>query len=178
MEKLLYSQLVSLCQKSYFILFLLLLSFVVSNWSLIGTFCYDTLSCPALCKCHPRGGLHSAQGLPENTMLTVQFTNMTSVSECHLNATPLLHRLCLYGNHLQSLSSQVHPSSAHVEPDRKQAEPADAFSHASTCRGRVQAKEIKLKINVLNKQKAGMVAKLTGEHREAQDEWRTNTMSH
>ena len=77
-----------------------------------------TLACPALCQCYPRraevvcAGVplteFPSEGLPANTtMLTIQYTNISSISELHLSATPLLEGLHLYSNHLSSLSPGV-----------------------------------------------------------------------
>ncbi|KAJ3606734.1 hypothetical protein NHX12_026253, partial [Muraenolepis orangiensis] len=76
------------------------------------------LACPPLCKCYARRAEvvcsevplteFPSEGLPaDTTMLTIQLTNITTVSERHLNATPLLEGLHLYSNHLQSLPSDL-----------------------------------------------------------------------
>ncbi|XP_012724558.2 leucine-rich alpha-2-glycoprotein [Fundulus heteroclitus] len=90
----------------------------VAAFLLLAYFCHSTVSCPALCKCYP-GRTEvvcnevpltefPTEGLPENTtMLTIQLTNITSISEHHLKATPLLRELHVYGNHLRSLSSRL-----------------------------------------------------------------------
>ncbi|XP_015225257.1 PREDICTED: leucine-rich alpha-2-glycoprotein-like [Cyprinodon variegatus] len=84
----------------------------------LASFCHCAVSCPALCKCYSERMEvvcsevplieFPTEGLPENTtMLTVQLTNITSLSEHHLKATPHLQELHLYGNKLQSLSSHL-----------------------------------------------------------------------
>ncbi|KAM4713131.1 uncharacterized protein FYW61_020256 [Anableps anableps] len=90
----------------------------VTAFLLLACFSHSGFSCPALCKCYPTrmevvcNGVplteYPIEGLPENTtMLTIQLTNITSISEHHLKATPLLQELHMYGNHLQSLSSHL-----------------------------------------------------------------------
>lgn len=109
-------------------------------------FCHGTLSCPALCKCYPRRAEvvcnevplteYPSEGLPKNTtMLTIQFTNITSISEHHLNTTPLLQELHLYSNHLQSLSSHLlrgvpQLNTLDLTGNKLAHLPADVFSHA------------------------------------------------
>ncbi|XP_075939726.1 uncharacterized protein LOC142941620 [Anarhichas minor] len=79
---------------------------------------HGALSCPPLCKCYHRRAEvvcnevplteYPSEGLSKNTtLLTIQFTNITSISEQQLNATPLLQGLHLYSNHLQSLSAHL-----------------------------------------------------------------------
>lgn len=109
-------------------------------------FSHGTLSCPPLCKCyHRRAELvcnevplteYPSEGLPKNTtMLTIQFTNITSISEQDLNATPLLKGLHLYSNHLKSLSSHLLRGVPHLDTldltgNKISDLPADVFSHA------------------------------------------------
>ncbi|XP_023270707.1 leucine-rich alpha-2-glycoprotein-like [Seriola lalandi dorsalis] len=109
-------------------------------------FCHGALSCPALCKCYSRRAEvvcnevplteYPSEGLPKNTtMLTIQFTNITSITEEHLKATPLLQGLHLYSNHLQHLSSNLLRGVQHLDTldltGNKLTElPADVFSHA------------------------------------------------
>lgn len=109
-------------------------------------FCHGTLSCPAPCKCYHRRAEvvcnevplteYPSEGLPKNTtMVTIQFTNITSISERHLNATPLLRGLHLYGNHLQSLSSHLlrgvpHLNDLDLTQNKLSDLPADVFSPA------------------------------------------------
>lgn len=109
-------------------------------------FSRGTLSCPALCKCYQRRAEvvcnevplteYPSEGLPENTtILTIQFTNITSISELHLNATPLLQELHLYGNHLQSVPSDVFRGVPHLNTldftgNKLSDVPAGVFHHA------------------------------------------------
>ncbi|CAL8315609.1 unnamed protein product [Lota lota] len=76
------------------------------------------LACPPLCKCYPRRAevvcaevpltQFPSEGLPANTtLLTIQYTNISAISEHHLSAAPLLEGLHLYSNHLRSLSPDV-----------------------------------------------------------------------
>ncbi|XP_045916628.1 leucine-rich alpha-2-glycoprotein-like [Micropterus dolomieu] len=110
-------------------------------------FCHGTLSCPALCKCYIRRAEvvcnevplteYPSEGLPKNTtMLTIQYTNITSISEQQVSATPLLQELHLYSNHLQSLSSHLlrgvpHVSTLDLTGNKLSDLPADVFSHAT-----------------------------------------------
>lgn len=98
--------------------FILAMKFCVPAFLFLAFFCHSSFSCPALCKCYPTSmevvcnevplTEYPSAGLPENTtMLTIQLTNITSISEHHLKATPLLKELHLYGNQLQSLSSHL-----------------------------------------------------------------------
>lgn len=112
----------------------------------LACFSHGALSCPALCKCYSRraevvcSGVplteYPSEGLPKNTtMLTIQFTNITSITEEHLNATPLLQGLHLYSNHLRHLSSNLLRGVPHLSTldltDNKLTElPTDVFSHA------------------------------------------------
>uniref|UniRef100_A0A3Q0RS05 LRRCT domain-containing protein n=1 Tax=Amphilophus citrinellus TaxID=61819 RepID=A0A3Q0RS05_AMPCI len=84
----------------------------------LACFCHGALSCPTLCKCYPRRNEvvcnevplteFPSEGLPENTtLLTIQFTNITSISKEHLNAIPMLQGLHLYSNQLHSLPSHL-----------------------------------------------------------------------
>lgn len=110
-------------------------------------FCHGTQSCPALCKCYHRRAEvvcheiplkeYPNEGLPKNTtMLTIQFTTITSISEQDLSATSLLKELHLYSNQLQNLSShllrgvpQLH--TIDLTGNKLSELPADVFSHAS-----------------------------------------------
>ncbi|KAG7508866.1 leucine-rich alpha-2-glycoprotein-like [Solea senegalensis] len=108
--------------------------------------CPVSLSCPALCKCYSRRAEvvcnevplpeFPSEGLPLNTtMLTIQFTNITSIAERHLNATPLLQGLHVYSNHLQHLSSDLlrgvrHLNTVDLTGNKISDLPADVFSHA------------------------------------------------
>ncbi|XP_053301749.1 leucine-rich alpha-2-glycoprotein [Pleuronectes platessa] len=109
-------------------------------------FCHGALSCPALCKCYSRRAEvvcnevplteFPSEGLPRNTtMLTIQLTNITSISERQLSATPLLQELHLFSNHLQHLSSNLlqgvpHLSTLDLTGNKLAELPADVFSHA------------------------------------------------
>ncbi|KAM7367790.1 hypothetical protein PAMP_014065 [Pampus punctatissimus] len=113
---------------------------------LMAYFCHGTLSCPALCKCYFKSvevvcnevplTEYPSEGLPKNTtLLTIQFTNITSISEHHLNTTPLLQGLHLFSNHLQSLSSHLLRGVPQLNTldltDNKLVHlPMDVFSHA------------------------------------------------
>ncbi|XP_071323573.1 leucine-rich alpha-2-glycoprotein-like isoform X2 [Trachinotus anak] len=123
----------------------------MNTWCALGLlwlacFCHGTLSCPALCKCYSRRAEvvcnevplteYPSEGLPKNTtMLTIQFTNITSITEQHLNATPLLQGLHLFSNHLQHLSSNLlrgvpHLNTLDLTGNKLSELPADVFSHA------------------------------------------------
>ncbi|XP_072217756.1 uncharacterized protein [Leuresthes tenuis] len=113
---------------------------------LLAYFCHGTFSCPASCQCYPRRTEvvcnavplteYPLEGLPESTtMLTIQFTNITSISERHLSATPLLQELHLFENQLQSLSSHLlrgvpHLHTLDLTRNKLSDLPADVFSHA------------------------------------------------
>lgn len=112
----------------------------------LACFCHGALSCPTLCKCYPRRNEvvcnevplteFPSEGLPENTtLLTIQFTNITSISKEHLNAIPMLQGLHLYSNHLHSLPSHLlrgvpHLSTLDLTGNKLSDLPADVFSHA------------------------------------------------
>nr|XP_015802899.2 leucine-rich alpha-2-glycoprotein isoform X2 [Nothobranchius furzeri] len=114
---------------------------------LLGHFSHETLPCPALCKCFPSRAEvvcnevplaeFPSEGLPDKTtMLTIQFTNITSLSEHQLNATPLLQELHLFRNQLQNLSSHLlrgvpHLHTLDLTGNQLSDIPADIFSHAS-----------------------------------------------
>ncbi|XP_060907397.1 leucine-rich alpha-2-glycoprotein-like [Labrus mixtus] len=109
-------------------------------------FCYGTLSCPALCKCYLRRSEvvcndvplteYPSEDLPENTtLLTIQFTNISSISEQYLNPTPLLQGLHLYSNHLQNLSPHLLRGvpllhTLDLTGNKLSELPVDVFSHA------------------------------------------------
>ncbi|XP_022045075.2 leucine-rich alpha-2-glycoprotein [Acanthochromis polyacanthus] len=109
-------------------------------------FCHGTLSCPASCKCYTKRAEvvcnevplteYPSEGLLKNTtLLTIQFTNITSISEQHLNTTPLLQGLHLYSNHLMSLSPHLlrgvpHLNTIDLTGNRLTDLPADVFSYA------------------------------------------------
>lgn len=112
-------------------------------------FLHGALCCPTLCQCYPRrhevvcSGVplteYPSEGLPEATaMLTIQFTNITSISERQLGATPLLEELHLYSNHLHSLSSHLlrgvpKLSTLDLTGNKLTSLPADVFSRAPRC---------------------------------------------
>ncbi|KAK2856136.1 hypothetical protein Q5P01_004871 [Channa striata] len=112
----------------------------------LACFCRGTTSCPALCTCFPQKAEvicsevpltdFPSEGLPENTtILTIQFTNITSISEQHLNSVPLLQQLHLYRNRLQSLPSHLLRGVPFLHTldltENKLTElPVDVFSHA------------------------------------------------
>ncbi|XP_047430520.1 leucine-rich alpha-2-glycoprotein-like [Mugil cephalus] len=123
----------------------------MSSWGVLAflwlaCFCRGTLSCPALCTCYHRRGEvicnevplteYPTVGLPKNTtLLTIQFTNITTISEEHLSATPLLQGLHLYSNRLQTLSPHLlrgvpHLNTLDLTGNKLGDLPADVFSHA------------------------------------------------
>ncbi|XP_008287336.1 leucine-rich repeat protein SHOC-2 [Stegastes partitus] len=109
-------------------------------------FCHGAYSCPATCKCYTRRAEvvcnevslteYPTEGLLKNTtLLTIQFTNITSISEQQLSATPLLQGLHLYSNHLTNLSSHLLRGVPHLQTmdltgNQLSDLPADVFSHA------------------------------------------------
>uniref|UniRef100_A0A3P8TTG5 LRRCT domain-containing protein n=1 Tax=Amphiprion percula TaxID=161767 RepID=A0A3P8TTG5_AMPPE len=123
----------------------------LSSWCVLALlcltcFCHGGLSCPASCKCYTKRAEvvcnevplteYPSEGLLKNTtLLTIQFTNITSISEQHLNATPLLQGLHLYSNHLKSLSSHLlrgvpHLNTIDLTGNRLTDLPADVFTDA------------------------------------------------
>lgn len=108
--------------------------------------CQGSLSCPALCKCYTRRAEvvcnevplteYPSEDLPPNTtMVTIQATNITTISERHLNATPLLQELHLNSNHLQHLPANVlrgvpQLHTLDLTENRISELPSDVFSHA------------------------------------------------
>lgn len=108
--------------------------------------CRGSPSCPPLCKCFPRRAEvvcnevplteYPSDGLQKNaTMVTIQYTNITSISEEHLRATPQLLELHLYNNHLRSLSSHLlrgvpRLHTLDLTGNQLSELPADVFSHA------------------------------------------------
>ncbi|XP_070705837.1 phospholipase A2 inhibitor beta-like [Pempheris klunzingeri] len=77
-----------------------------------------THSCPDLCSCSsPPSEVVCSQsslthfpvdGLPSNTsLLSIQSTNLSSITASHLSVVPLLNNLQLYHNHLKSLPSDL-----------------------------------------------------------------------
>ncbi|XP_028997942.2 leucine-rich alpha-2-glycoprotein [Betta splendens] len=112
-------------------------------------FFHGALSCPALCQCYARRRevvcseapltQYPSEGLPRDTaMLTVQFTNVSSVSERQLGATPLLEELHLYSNRLRSLSPHLLRGAPRLNTldltgNNLTDLPADVFSPAPRC---------------------------------------------
>lgn len=108
--------------------------------------CRGSPSCPPKCKCFPSGAEvicnevalteFPSNSLHKNTtMLTIQYTNISSITEDHLSATPQLRELHLYNNHLRSLSSHLLRGVPRLHTldltENKLSElPADVFSHA------------------------------------------------
>ncbi|KAM9355208.1 uncharacterized protein KZ484_013394 [Pholidichthys leucotaenia] len=109
-------------------------------------FCHSGQSCPTLCKCYPRRSEvvcssvllteFPSEDLPNDTrLLTVQFTNITSIAEHHLTTTPLLQELHLYSNFLQSLSPHLlrgvpHLHTLDLTGNKLSDLPKDVFTHA------------------------------------------------
>ncbi|XP_019727152.1 leucine-rich alpha-2-glycoprotein-like isoform X1 [Hippocampus comes] len=109
-------------------------------------FGHATSACPALCQCYPRRAevvcnevpltVFPVESLPENTStLTIQFTNITSISEQDLNATPRLKQLHLFSNHLNNLSSHLLRgvpllTTLDLTGNKLSHLPAEVFSHA------------------------------------------------
>ncbi|KAI5090411.1 phospholipase A2 inhibitor [Silurus meridionalis] len=109
---------------------------------------YGALSCPVRCTCHfgiesieavcPDAELSSypAAGLPASTTsLTIQFTNLSSISAHDLGATPLLQELHLPGNRLSSLPENLFTGLNHLHTvdltgNQLQELPARVFYHA------------------------------------------------
>ncbi|KAM9798212.1 uncharacterized protein ACB057_009262 [Neosynchiropus ocellatus] len=102
-------------------------------------------ACPAACTCYQRRAevvcnevplSEYPSDLPENTlMLTIQFTNITSISERHLNATPQLRELHLFSNRLNSLSPHLlrgvpRLTVLDLTGNKLTHLPAEVFSHA------------------------------------------------
>ncbi|KAK3516763.1 hypothetical protein QTP70_022548, partial [Hemibagrus guttatus] len=110
--------------------------------------CYGSLSCPVRCTCHfgirsteavcPDAELshYPSEGLPGNTTtLTIQFTNLSSISAKELGATPLLQELHLPGNRLSSLPEDLltglyHLHTIDLTGNQLQELPARVFYHA------------------------------------------------
>ncbi|XP_036406345.1 leucine-rich alpha-2-glycoprotein-like [Megalops cyprinoides] len=82
--------------------------------------CQGVLSCPHLCTCYfstnttqvvcsnSSLSLFPEHGLPDNTtFLSIEFTNISSISAHHLKATPLLQELHLSGNQLHQLPADL-----------------------------------------------------------------------
>ncbi|XP_047657257.1 leucine-rich alpha-2-glycoprotein isoform X1 [Tachysurus fulvidraco] len=110
--------------------------------------CYSALSCPVRCTCHfgvqstetvcPDAELsrYPNEGLPGNsTTLTIQYTNLSSVSAKDLAATPLLQELHLPGNRLSSLPQDLltglhHLHTIDLTGNQLQELPPRVFYHA------------------------------------------------
>lgn len=108
--------------------------------------CHGSPSCPPQCKCSSGAAEvvcnevalteFPSEGLQKNTtMVTIQSTNISSITEDHLSATPQLRELHLYNNHLRSLSSHLLRGVPHLHTldltENKLSElPPDVFSHA------------------------------------------------
>lgn len=108
-----------------------------------------TYSCPDLCSCSfsPSGAevtcsqnslTHFPEhGLPSNTTrLSIQSTNISSITASHLSVMPLLKDLQLYQNNLTSLSSDLlkdvpHLHSLDLTSNQLVHLPPNAFRHAS-----------------------------------------------
>ncbi|XP_072314054.1 uncharacterized protein [Eucyclogobius newberryi] len=102
--------------------------------------------CPTHCRCFSRRAevvcdstsLDSfpSDSLPKNTtFLTVQFTNITTITETHLNRTPHLQELHLFSNQIQSLGPNLLRGLPKLRTldltENKLADlPAKVFSHA------------------------------------------------
>ncbi|KAM9778593.1 phospholipase A2 inhibitor beta-like [Syngnathus typhle] len=109
-------------------------------------FGHTASGCPSLCKCYPRRAevvcnevpmtVFPSEGLPKNTsILTIQFTNISSISEQDLNAVPQLKQLHLFSNHLKNLSSHLLRglpllTTLDLTGNKLSDLPADVFSHA------------------------------------------------
>lgn len=108
--------------------------------------CRGSSSCPPQCKCFSRRAevvcnevalteFPSGSLQKNTTMVTIQYTNISSITEDHLSATPQLRELHLYNNHLRSLSSHLLRGVPHLHTldltENKLSElPVDVFSHA------------------------------------------------
>lgn len=108
--------------------------------------CRGSPSCPPQCKCFSRTAEvvcnevalteFPSESLQKNTtMVTIQYTNISSITEDHLSATPQLRELHLYNNQLRNLSSHLLRGVPRLHTldltENKLSElPADVFSHA------------------------------------------------
>lgn len=113
----------------------------------LACFCAGTLCCPKLCQCYHRSAEvvcnaaplteYPAEGLPTNTsMMTIQFTNLSSITEQQLSFTPHLRGLHLFSNRLRQLSPHLLRGvpflrTLDLTENRLSALPAEVFSHAS-----------------------------------------------
>lgn len=110
-------------------------------WSCAGALC-----CPNFCRCSHRSAEvvcsaaplteYPAEGLPTNTsMMTVQFTNLSSITEQQLSLTPRLRGLHLFSNQLRRLSPHLLRGvpflrTLDLTENRLSALPAQVFFHA------------------------------------------------
>ncbi|KAJ7988068.1 hypothetical protein DPEC_G00319800 [Dallia pectoralis] len=106
--------------------------------------CRGASPCPDLCKCHMTEVVCNdvpltqfpSEGMPgTTTSLTIQFTNISSISELHLGATPLLQELYLYNNILTSLPADLFRgvpllSTVALSDNKLDRLPANVFGHA------------------------------------------------
>ncbi|XP_046905714.1 leucine-rich alpha-2-glycoprotein [Hypomesus transpacificus] len=108
--------------------------------------CHGTISCPELCTCYPRRAEvvcnevpltdFPSEDLPRNTTsLSIQFTNISFISEDQLTTLPALEELHLYHNQLKRLPSNLFrgvPRLRIVDLTGNQLDhlPEKVFSHA------------------------------------------------
>ncbi|XP_031734236.1 leucine-rich alpha-2-glycoprotein-like [Anarrhichthys ocellatus] len=104
-------------------------------------------SCPDLCSCSFTEVVCSqsalthfpVDGLPSNTTrLSIQSTNLSSITASHLSAVPLLNNLQLYHNKLKSLPSDLLKNVPHLNMldltgNQLVYLPSNVFSHDSLC---------------------------------------------
>lgn len=121
-------------------------------------------SCPDLCSCSfPPSEVVCSQsslthfpvdGLPSNTTrLSIQSTNLSSITASHLSVVPLLNNLQLYHNNLTSLPPDLlkdvpHLNTLDLTGNQLVHLPPNVFSHASLC-------SLVLKNNLIEKADAG-----------------------
>lgn len=113
----------------------------------LACFFAGTLCCPDFCKCYHRRGEvvcnaaplteYPAEGLSTNTsMMTIQFTNLSSITEQQLSFTPRLRELHLFSNRLRDLSPHLLRGvpflrTLDLSENQLSDPPADVFDHAS-----------------------------------------------
>ncbi|XP_003971912.2 leucine-rich alpha-2-glycoprotein-like [Takifugu rubripes] len=123
----------------------------MKSWYTLAFLCFTCVcrgspSCPPLCKCYSRRAEvvcnevalteYPSGSLQKNTtMVTIQYTNISSITEDDLSATPQLRELHLYNNHLRRLSSHLLRGVPQLHTldftENKLSElPEDVFSHA------------------------------------------------
>ncbi|XP_054474762.1 phospholipase A2 inhibitor beta-like [Anoplopoma fimbria] len=104
-------------------------------------------SCPDLCSCSLQEVMCSqsalthfpVDGLPSNTiLLSIQSTNLSSITASHLSAVPLLNNLQLYHNNLKTLPSDLLKNVPHLNKldltgNQLVHLPSNVFSHDSLC---------------------------------------------